>query len=126
MLICFRDSCRARVSLTLTWTVMTVALRWWEAALLPATQSISYHLELLLRRERILQQIWMKVSISYSIIIITQNKGKLLPKIEEITVGQAHENLIEIFQWIRPSFSIRRERMYVNTRQRLITCRKFL
>ena len=51
---------------------------------------------------------------------IRQRKVKLLPKIEEITVGQAHENLIEIFQWARLSFSIRREQMYVNTPQRVV------
>ena len=28
---------------------------------------------------------------------ITQNKGKLLPKIEEINIGKAHGKLIEIF-----------------------------
>ena len=41
-----------------------------------------------------------------------------LPKIEEVTVGQAHvtlRNIIEIFRQARPSFSIRREQMFVNT-----------
>ena len=47
---------------------------------------------------------------------ITQNKGKesgnSYQKIEEITIGQAHEthgNLIKIFRQARPSFSIGRE-----------------
>ena len=39
----------------------------------------------------------------------TQKKGKLLPIIEKITVGKAHGNLIKIFWWSQPSFSIRRE-----------------
>ena len=39
----------------------------------------------------------------------TQNKGKLFSKIEEITVGKAHGNLIKILQQSQPSFSIRRE-----------------
>ena len=50
---------------------------------------------------------------------ISQNKGKEnenLPEIEEITVGQAHRNCFEIFRQARPSFSIRREQMFVNTR----------
>ena len=44
---------------------------------------------------------------------ISQNKEKesekLLPEIEEITEGQAHENYIEIFRQAHPSLSIRRE-----------------
>ena len=52
---------------------------------------------------------------------IRERKVKILPKIEEITVGQVHGNLIKIFRRTQLSFSIRRERMYVNTQQRCVT-----
>ena len=41
--------------------------------------------------------------------IQNKGKGKLLPKIEEITGGKAHGNLIKIFLRSQTSFSIRRE-----------------
>ena len=48
-----------------------------------------------------------------------KGKWELLPKIEEITVDRhTNGNKIKIFWRTRPSFSIRRERMYVSTRQR--------
>ena len=58
---------------------------------------------------------------------ITQNKGKesensyqKLKKSLQDRHTKPHGNLNEIFRWTLPSFSIRRERMYMSTQQDMI------